>query len=545
MAITKVYLLSVPLEKDYAHTLWFASEAAQRSYFLGRKKGELSHEDFTYQRKDGVIRLPEHIDTLWKNGVNYVMYQNTEYNNKWFYAFITNMQYVNDGRTDITIQTDCLQTWMFEKVMKPCFVEREHAATDNVGDNTIPEDLETGEFIVNSMYSPTYGREMAIIIGVTRDPESKLITTGGMYSGLYSGVKYYAFSETDTTAIENFVMKYSDGHAEAITVMFLAPRYLATGGDALESGTPVTRTAVDLGYAINKTDSSLVYGEETTHNFSDEKLDGYTPVNKKLLSYPYRYLLTTNNAGGSVVYKYERFFKENDNGAKTMIEPSFVIKGALTPGCSIRLFPYCYNGSDNSYNYDEGLTMGKFPILNWTSDAYTNWMTQNSVNMGIQVASGVAQIVAGAAATLGTGGLGAAIGGGTIVGGISTIAGVLSQNHQMSFAPPQVNGNLNSGDVTAAMRKNTFIFYDMSIKAEYARIIDEYFSMYGYKTHRVKIPEENHRENYWYTKTIEANISGAIPQEDLQIIKDCYNRGVTYWKNPANFKYYTVDNGTV
>ena len=46
-----------------------------------------------------------------------------------------------------------------------------------------------------------------------------------------------------------------------------------------------------------------------------------------------------------------------------------------------------------------------------------------------------------------------------------------------------------------------------------------------------------------YTKTIDANISGPIPQEDLQIIKDCYNRGVTYWRIPANFKDYTVANG--
>ena len=544
MAITKVYLLSVPLEKDYAHTLYFANQAAQLSYFQGRIQKR--YEDFTYQRKDGVIRVPDQIDTLWKLGANYVMYQNPDYNDKWFYAFITNMQYINDGRTDITIQTDCLQTWMFEKVMKPCFVEREHTANDAIGENTVPEDLETGDFSVNSMYSPLYGSEMAIIIGVTRDPESMLICGGGKYSGLYSGVKYYAFSESDTVAIENFIAKYGEGHADSIVVMFMAPRYLAEGGnDTMTPGAPVPATGVDLGYAINSTDPGIVYASKTEHKFSEGKLDGYTPVNKKLLCHPYRYLLTTNNAGASAVYKYERFYKKDENGAKTIIEPAFVIKGVLTPGCSVRMFPDCYNGASNAFNYDEGLTMGKFPILNWTSDAYTNWLTQNSVNMGIQVVSGVAQIAAGVAIAAGTGGLGAGIGGGTVLGGVSTIAGVLSQRHQMSFAPPQVEGNLNSGDVTTAIHKNTFIFYDMSIKAEYARIIDEYFSMYGYKTHRVKIPEQNHRANYWFTKTIDANITGAIPQADLQTIKDCYNRGVTYWKTPANFKDYTVANGTV
>lgn len=543
MALTKVHLLSVPLEKDYSHTLYFTYYDDQRTYFAGRVKKV--YEDLTYQRKDGIIRVPEHIDVLYKNGINYVAYQNPEYNDKWFYAFITDMQYINDGRTDITIATDCIQTWMHEMVMKPCFVEREHAASDEIGENTIPEDLETGEFTVNSTYESLYGSEMAVIIGVTRDPDSKAVIGGGKYSGIYSGVRYYAFSESDTPAIENFIHKYAEGYADSIVVMFMAPRYLAAGNDdAIEYGKPVRETGVDLGYAINKPEEGLVFADETTHSFSNGTLDGYTPVNKKLLCHPYRYLLASNNAGAAAVYKYERFFKTGTNGKKTIIEPSFVIKGALTPGCSARMIPNRYNGSA-SLNIDEGLTMGKFPVLNWTSDAYTNWLTQNSVNIAVNIASGAIQTVAGIATAAATGGTAAAVGAGVTSGGITQIANTLAQIHTMQFAPPQVHGNLNSGDVTAAMRKNTFIFYDMSIKAEYAKIIDEYFSMYGYKTHRVKVPRKNHRENYWYTKTINANISGEIPQDDLQTIKDCYNRGITFWKNPSNFKNYGVANGTV
>jgi hypothetical protein len=85
----------------------------------------------------------------------------------------------------------------------------------------------------------------------------------------------------------------------------------------------------------------------------------------------------------------------------------------------------------------------------------------------------------------------------------------------------------------------------MTIKAEYARAIDEFFDMYGYKCHRVKVPEKAHRAAYWYTKTIDANIEGDIPQEDLQAIKDCYNRGITFWKNASNFRDYSVANGIV
>lgn len=51
--------------------------------------------------------------------------------NKWFYAFITNMTYVNDNRTDITITTDVFQTWQFDINFKESFIEREMIAVSD------------------------------------------------------------------------------------------------------------------------------------------------------------------------------------------------------------------------------------------------------------------------------------------------------------------------------------------------------------------------------------------------------------------------------
>lgn len=53
------------------------------------------------------------------------MYQNENYSDKWFYAFITNMRYVNNSMTEISIITDVWQTWQFELEFKESFVERE------------------------------------------------------------------------------------------------------------------------------------------------------------------------------------------------------------------------------------------------------------------------------------------------------------------------------------------------------------------------------------------------------------------------------------
>lgn len=541
MAITKVYLLNVPLESDYAHTLWFATAAAQKSYFDTRVKR--SYTDFTYQRKDGVIRVPAHIDELLAAGCNYVMYQNTEYSNKWFYAFITGMEYKNDGATFVTIKTDVIQTWLFDYAVKPSFVEREHVKNDEFGEHTIDEGLELGEYVANKRYKTTYGRDLAIIVGVTKDV-SGWKTGGATYYGTYSGVAYYAFSPFDTAELEKFVESYDQkGIAEDIVCMFLAPAILAAGSDGKVSyNARIPTSNVPHLTAINKADN-VVYWEEVVQEFTTQDVNGYTPRNKKLLCYPYKYLLVSNNAGAAVPYKYEKFYLVDEDIGKTMIEPCFEISGTLTPGCSIRMIPKYYNGVME--NHEEGINMGKFPILNWQSDVYTNWLTQNSVNMGIQVVSGALQAAAGAAAAVGSGGLGAVIGAPMVTGGVSQIVSVLTQKHQQSFSPVQAKGNLNSGDIVTAAGENTFQFYTMSVGAEVARVIDGFFDMYGYKCNQVKIPETNHRRAYWYTKTIDANILGAVPQDDLQTIKNAYNNGITFWKNTSSFRDYSVNNAPV
>ena len=92
MAITPssdLKLLKCPIEIDNKNQLTFASKTAQYNYFNGLTK--LEAENYTYLRQNNVIRYNAHIDTLLE--YNYVMYRNTNYSNKWFYAYITHMEY--------------------------------------------------------------------------------------------------------------------------------------------------------------------------------------------------------------------------------------------------------------------------------------------------------------------------------------------------------------------------------------------------------------------------------------------------------------------
>lgn len=118
---TNLYLLKCPLELSNKHQLTFTNKNQQFNYFSNLENLEINR--ISYQRKDSVIRYPAHIDSLLE--YNYCMYQNDNYSNKWFYAFIVNMEYVNDSMTNIYIKTDVFQTWQFDLIYKQSFIERE------------------------------------------------------------------------------------------------------------------------------------------------------------------------------------------------------------------------------------------------------------------------------------------------------------------------------------------------------------------------------------------------------------------------------------
>lgn len=92
---------------------------------------------------------------------------------------------------------------------------------------------------------------------------------------------------------------------------------------------------------------------------------------------------------------------------------------------------------------------------------------------------------------------------------------------------------------------NTFHFYKMSIKQEYAKIIDDYFSMYGYKVNEIKVPNLNTRTNWNYIKTQNINLVGNMPQKDADELKEIFNTGVTLWHNPSTFLDYSQSNTIV
>ena len=532
---TNLRLLKCPIEADNKNQINFSNTTAQYNYFNSLPKLSVDDDDFSYQRKDSVIAYPEHIDSIMQ--YNYCMYQNENYSNKWFYAFITDMRYENDGLTYITIKTDVYQTWQFDLTFKASFVEREHVNDDTIGKNVIPEGLQLGEYVANSkaqwLNSPdaifTPNGNLVIIIGVTQkyNGTSWENQSGVITDGIYQGLRYYVFNFSDVSTLNSWLDTYAGaGKSDAIKCMFILPKILTSGADREDhlyagSNTTVTKYInVSSGGTSNK-----------TIDFSNI-LDNYVPKNNKLKTFPYCFLLASNNSGSDVVYRYEDFYTVS-SGVKTIQTPSFQIDSSITPSGSIRMIPRNYKGV--AQNDNEGLNMGKFPICNWTTDVYTNWLTQNAVNIPLSIAGSTVGIVAGAVT-------GNPIG---VASGVIGIANTLGEIYKESLVPPQSEGNINCGDVVTASGNNDFHFQTMSIKKEQLQIIDDYFSMFGYKVNATKVPNLTGRTNWNFIKTIDANIEGDIPQADIEEIKQIFNSGVTIWHNTSHYLDYTQTNNII
>lgn len=492
-------LKNVPLDNTYRNTIYFGNATNQLNYFLSKQKYAFNNQ--TYQRvNNGVMTLNRSADDLYD--CNYLMFQNPSYGNKWFYAFILSVEYIGNTTAEVRFEIDIMQTWHFDYTVNMSFVEREMSITDKVGDNLVPENLELGEYIYKDLGISSLFTLYQIIVAATFD-ENLEDATGGMYGGVYSGLHYNVFStwQSASTFIANAT---EQNKADGIVSIFMLP------------------VAFTADYQATIPEAFTI---ERDKHLSD--IDGYIPKNNKLFTAPYNMLYVTNNEGGAANYPFEYFSTDNC---------TFKVTGAMccTPECMI--IPLNYKGVTNNYN--EKLTIGNFPQCAFTVDTFKAWVAQNQNRIAYDAAIGIAQTVGGAAAMYATGGL---VGGGTAMGGFEKISSLVATAADKSTLPPQARGGGGS-IINMANQIKGFQFFYAYIRAEFAQIIDNYFNVYGYATHRVKIPNRAIRPHWNYVKTQNVSLTGSVPADDMARLRQIYDNGVTFWRNGNEVGDYSLDN---
>jgi len=563
---TELRLLKVPILMNNKNQITFASKEAQYNYFNSLPK--LVIDNISYQRKDSTIRYPGHIDDLLE--YNYCMYQNENYTNKWFYAFITNMQYVNDDMTLISITTDVFQTWQFDITWKQSFVEREmiSVADDVIGANRINEGLETGEYTIKKSYTMSNLNHMYIIAYVgesIKNSGGAGITTpqrGYKYNGIYSSVCFIACNDSGF----NYLMSLmpNEDNSNNILTIFTVPKLALTSQILGEIETDGYVVLNDNFYA---TPSYL-------HNFIDaltvsSDFEGYVPKNRKLFQYPFTYLGFNAITGNRKIFRFEDF-RNN--------QPDFEVESELNPNPNVCFIPWNYKRPNNGQEYkctEEMCSLTGYPNISYKTDVFNTWLAQNQsiLNLSLeqentsfqqQTANNVVGMLQNGVNTglsvannLQSGNKTGAIG--DVLNGIITAfsqgmnQGFSEKNHELNIEmqmaqvekqkmlPDQANLS-SSATILGYDLINDNIFNTYTIKRQFAERIDRYFDMYGYKTNTLKIPNLNNRPNWNYVKTINANLVGNIPQADLLTIKSFFDNGITLWHNPATYLDYSQNN---
>lgn len=469
---------------------------------------------------------------------NYIAFQNPDYSNKWFFAFIDDIEYRANATTRIKFTIDYFATWFDYWNPSRCFVIREHVSNDTIGLHTYPEQLETGEYTNHDDKTKFGIGSCHAVVCTTEDPFASPNYPNNIINSVPSGLHYFVVGDFTSVNfigwLTDWAVKKSD--VSLINSIFIVPDSMT--GYAQEGDLNYWSFALSengMNYApYHKLPSRLIGSinmGDTNISKPYNNIDGYTPKNNKLFCYPYNFMVVDNNGGSAYEYKYEDFTSQNC---------VFSTKGAITPGCSIKTIPRNYKHID--YNYEESLNALKLPVGSWSSDVYTNWLTQNGVNIGISLLNaGISAI--GGAGMIATGG-GAVAGVTALTGAGISVAQTLNEIYQHSRIPNQVSGNTNSGDVTYADGESVFTIYRRTIKSEYARMIDDYFDKFGYKINRLKIPNQNTRP-YWNYVQIDMNDNiayGNIPIDAMEIINTIYRNGVTIWHNHENIGNYSLNN---
>lgn len=549
----------VNFDNSYKHTMTFGSASKQSSYFSSVCTESLSKNDYTYVRQNNTIRVPFNAERLYT--YNYVMYQNANYGSKWFYAFIVGVNYLNKQTTELVLELDVMQTWYFDYKLTECFVEREHVNNDTIGAHLNPEPEFPFDMVAKGRYSDGDLSKAWVVLQTNAEPKNGMLgdiysspVHGGFYNRVFSGCKYYAYPNDagGRDRLTRFINGLNQGGgAESISGIFMFPKKLLpnVGGDD----------------GVQEDTAAVSYTRTTSRPTSLG--GGYVPHNNKLFTYPYCYCLFDDNNGHSAEYRYEFW-----GGATN----TYSVQSALDPTAMCIIAPQNYNGIAN--NVTESFTFALTAQCSWVYSSYQNWVAQNTVaNLGtagfnialmaVPAARGLsaAAKVLGVAKTSKAGlaargastsqinrgatmqaardearaavGAAGAASAGLGAYGLATQIGEISRQSKI----PNIQKGASSGNTLFSNEYMTYNVCQMVIREEYARIIDGFMDMYGYQVDSVKTPNRTGRPNWNYVKCQNACMHGNVPADDMALINDIYNSGITFW-HTSDIGNYSLNN---
>lgn len=569
-----IYLYNnILLDNSYKDTLYFNTRAEQNEYFDVTHPYKFAFLMQMYQRTNkGTLRIEKNAEALYD--CNYLRFKNprvvggTTFD-KWYYAFITNWEYINENVTEITYEIDIMQTYFFDVVIEPSFVVRQHSETDEIGDNILVESINPGPDYVVANDSEVSGSNPANakvfpldnIVLLSNGYDVRIGDFDASYMAnkvnntLFTGIYHVEpFTPAGLTLAKDWIVRMAGG-VEGIIANFAVPHQLASLVNGAED------YYVD---ALNIGGVPQLFGN-------------YRPHNYKLYTYPYSYISAENMQGQENIYKYELF---NNPSSGNIV---FNFRGVLLPVPTIIAFPAYYRKL--TYDVNNSVTVGNFPNVSISESAFTEYWRQNQnkfmTGLTTMAITGIIQTLGAASGipvdvtasmfgvegsskgTLGAH-LAAQLGGkydeiglgdvhatpnlqrnavakdigviGSLTNTGSKIANAIAGLADVRKMPSSSSGAMIGDGILAATNNYRIMFLKMQVREEYARSVDTFFDLYGYAQNKIMPINRSARPIYTYVKTAGANVhqtpggNTGANSAVISALSEIYDNGITFWK---------------
>lgn len=569
------FFTNTGLDTAYTNSLYFATATDRDHYWDAR--GKKSIDKCTYQRSNrNMCRVEIPIKQLYN--VDYMRYRNNAFEDKWYYAFVVSVNYINNITTEVIYVNDPLMTWMGVFNLRECFVDRQHPATDEIGQNIVEEGLSIGDYITEKQ-----DRVWTVTPENTFARLAETIENGGTgptYGNIFSGIGSEDF--TNQATLSNRINQLVESNkVDNIVSIVMLPTELK--------------------------DKKSVVTKDTTITKPYTSLNGYVPKNKKLFCYPYKYAVLENSEGSSMEVQYEYAGALPETGATESFVLRLLICGYPT-GAEAIMFPVQYKGV---FNTQQRLSMTHFPLCGFSTNTYEAYLaqknayfeqdmalarqntmlqtkygalegfiganTQNTGQIGSTQMSTSTQLATAATGGLATDALGMAVGGamanpvGMTAGAVTSAANALAKeaaNTARGALSGYVSGKKNeealerqnmvlnevrpsspsraygaaATDIIYSSGLKGYMLYEKCITRKYAVRLDNYFSLYGYAINTRQVPNMNARPHWTYVKTTGCSCNGMLPASDKQVINNIFDNGIRFWHDLNEIGNYSLDN---
>lgn len=583
---TSIFIGTVPFDSSYTHVRYFSNRSEQETYFKGLCPLGLRRDDYTYQRMNNSVIVEFKADELY--GYNYCMFNNANYKNRWFYSFIKHIEYINESSSRLYLDLDIMQTWFLDTSVPACLVEREHVNDDRIGVNIKNEGIGAGSLkAVDSKIDQELNWCTVVSSVVEPTSQGYVNVRGDVYGHIYSGASRTVFIDSGghnaLTDFQSFMLALSNnGQQDAVSDAWMVPTWLASWGGESR----IYDKEDGFGFWLKNGIDSLSGVKDIDYNFNFNSCDGYVPKNNKLFCYPFSKLVMSTSTGQQeLVCEYFESVKGKVLGQSASIK--FSKRLSWEPSTTPMIYPYNYNGIiGDAFEY--AVEMPTYPMVSWvyqtfanmysggysdklkasisaTQENFSTQTTNNQIGTAMSVLTGAATgAAAGAAAGSFVPGVGTAVG--AIIGAGASAAGALAsgmttqnsitQNKENSLRTAKadltaagLSPNTVKGSISSSAQSVNSSLYGVWIRLyrpryEMAKIIDDFFTMYGYNVSEIKQPNITGRQSWNYVKTNGANAKGMVPADILPVINGILNGGVTFW-HTDDVGNYALNNSIV